>query len=160
MKKIRANLKRTLARAAVLTFVLMTFAGAMGLQAQSQDRQAKKLADKVSLAFAYGLGKLDSGKLLNGPLKLTIENSGGEIECEYKSFRTFAAMERYLKGESHQPGFPIRSSGDKKLSCRNGLCRLDLVDNQMAHNRVFLTKIYYGSAKGRIYVKKLYIIFG
>jgi len=133
---------------------------AFSIHAQSQDKQAKKLADKVSLAFAYGLGKLDSEKLLNGPLKLTIENSGGEIECEYKSFRTFASMERYLKGESHQPGFPIRSSGDKQLSCRRGLCRLDLVDNQMAHNRVFLTKIYYGYTRGRIYVKKLYIIFG
>ena len=142
---------------------LLAFFGlscAFATHAQSQDKQAKKLADKVSLAFAYGLGKLDSAKLLNGPLKLTIENSGGEVEFEYKSFRTWAAMERYMKSQSNEPGFPIRSSGDSKLSCRRGLCRLDLVDNQMAHNRVFLTKIYYGYTKGRIYVKKLYIIFG
>ena len=132
----------------------------IAVPAQRQDNQAKKLADKVAAAFANGLGKLDSEKLLRGPLKLTIENSGGEPEHEYKTFRTFAAMERYMKRQSHEPGFPVRTSGDKKPTCRNGLCRLDLVDNQMAHNHVFLTKVYYGYAKGKIYVKRLYIIFG
>lgn len=144
----------------LIPFAALVFTCSIALQAQSQDKKAKKLADKVSTAFAYDLRKLDSAKLLNGPLKLTIENSAGEVEFEYKSFRNFTAMERWLRSLVVQPGFPVRSSGDAPTRCRKGVCRLDLIDNQMAHNRVFLTRIYYGYSKGSIYIKKLYVIFG
>lgn len=141
----------------VATFIIF---GAIAAQAQNQDKAAKKMAEKVSTAFAYDLKKLDSEYLLNGRLKLTIEYSGGDVEFEYKTFRNFAGIERWLKSLVTEPGFPIRSSGDSEPRCGKGLCRLDLIDNQMAHHRVFLTKIYYGYSKGRIYVKKLYVIFG
>lgn len=139
---------------------ILIILGAISANAQNQDKKAKKMAEKVSTAFADDLKKLDSEHLLNGRLKLTIENSGGDVDFEYKTFRNFAAMERWLKSLVTEPGFPIRSSGDSGPSCRKGVCRLDLVDNQMAHHRVFLTKVYYGYSKGRIYVKKLYVIFG
>jgi len=144
----------------IIIFAIVIFSCTAALRAQSQDKKAAKLVDRVSTAFAYDLRKLDSAHLLNGKLKLTIENSGGDVEFEYKSFRNFTAMERWLKSLVVQPGFPIRSSGDAEPRCRKGLCRLDLIDNQMAHNRVFLTKMYYGFSKGSIYIKKLYIIFG
>lgn len=152
-------MKHILTKRAAVVAMLIIF-GAISAQAQNQDKMAKKMAEKVSTAFAYDLKKLDSAHLLNGRLKLTIENSGGDVEFEYKTFRNFAAMERWLKSLVTEPGFPIRSRGDSEPRCRKGLCRLDLIDNQMAHHRVFLTKIYYGYSNGSIYVKKLYVIFG
>jgi hypothetical protein len=53
----------------------------------------------------------------------------------------------------------MRTSGEK-LSCRRGICSLDLVDNQMAHNHVYLTRVWYGRSKGRLYVKKVRILYG
>ena len=126
---------------------------------QSQDKQARKLADKVATAFFLGLSKLDRQSLLHSRLHLTIENSIGEPEFEYKSFRNFTAMERWMKSEENQPGFPVRMSGEK-VSCRGGRCRLDLIDGQMMHNHVYLTRIDYGYRKGRIYIKRLRILYG
>jgi hypothetical protein len=140
-----------------LVFVGCTFS----VHAQ-QDRAARKLADKVSAAFSNGLGPLDHPPLFRGPLKVTIQNwiyDVGMHEYEFKTFRSFTAMERWLKKEENQPGFPMRTSGDK-VGCSRGVCRLDLVDGQMAHNHVFLTRIWYGRSKGALYVKKIKLLYG
>jgi hypothetical protein len=80
-------------------------------------------------------------------------------EFESRTFRNFTAMERWLKSEENQPGFPLRTSGDK-LSCRRGLCRLDLLDGQMMHNHVYLTRVWYGHSKRGLYVKRIKLLYG
>ncbi|MEP7076083.1 MAG: hypothetical protein ABI878_09740 [Acidobacteriota bacterium] len=129
---------------------------------QTTDRRALMLAETISSAFGNGLTSLDRQNLLRGHLKLTKQydiTDGDQPEFESKTFTSFAAMERWLKKEENEPGFPVRMSGEK-VTCRRGICRLDLVDNQMAHNHVFLTRIYYGYSGGRIYVKRLRILYG
>ena len=64
-----------------------------------------------------------------------------------------------MKSEQDSAGAPFRDSGET-TSCRRGLCRLDLVDNQMAHNHVFLTRIWYGYSNGKVYVRKLRLLYG
>ena len=129
---------------------------------QTSDKQGRKLADTVSRAFGNGLTRLDRQLLLRGRLKLSIQHwitDIGQPEYEARTFANFAAMERWLKREENQPGFPVRTSGEK-VSCRDGVCRLDLVDNQMAHNHVYLTRIWYGYSGGHIYVKRIKILYG
>ena len=129
---------------------------------QTSDKRALVLARTISAAFSNGLTGLDKRHLLRGRLKLTKQydiTDGDQPEFESKTFASFAAMERWLKKEENEPGFPIRMSGEN-VSCRRGICRLDLVDNQMAHNHIFLTRIYYGYVGGHIYVKRLRILYG
>jgi hypothetical protein len=68
-------------------------------------------------------------------------------------------MERWMKREQQEDGTPFRMSG-QRISCRRGLCRLDLVDNQMAHNHVFLTRIWYGYSGKKIFVRKMRLLYG
>lgn len=144
-------------KTALVINILLFAAGLCG--GQTQDQQARKLANKVSTAFFLGLQRLDRDHLVRGRLKVTIENSGGEPEYEYKSFRSFGEMQRWMKSEENDEGVPWRESG-QKLYCRKGLCTIGLVDGQMRHSHVFLTKMYYGYDKGRIFVRRLYIIYG
>jgi hypothetical protein len=130
-----------------------------------QDKTAKKLADKMAAAFSNGkLDELDLVNLLHGRrLKLSTQNwitDVGQKEFESRTFKNFWAMERWMEQEeADHPGFPVRTSGEN-ISCRKGLCRLDLVDNQMAHNHVYLTHVWYGYQKGKIYVKRIRILYG
>ncbi len=130
---------------------------------QTSDRAARTLAGRMATAFALGrLSRLDKEHLLGKRLELSIQHwitDGDDPEFEAKTFRSFAAMERWLKADESEPGFPVRTSGER-ISCSRGLCRLDLRDNQMAHNHVFLIRIWYGSAKGKIVVKKLRLLYG
>ena len=145
----------------ILTLSMLIVAACSFGQAQrhSKLRGPAKLANDVATAFSLRLGKLDRQSLLRGRLRLTMQNWIAEPEFEFKSFRNFAAMERWMKREEHQPGFPMRTSGDK-VYCRRGLCRLDLLDGQMMHHHVYLTRINYGYRNGRIYIKRLRILYG
>jgi hypothetical protein len=136
---------------------LIAFASMLSVDAQ--DKTARKLADRMAASFSNGLRPLDNRHLLRGRLSVSIQNWIAEPEFESRTFKSFTAMERWLKKEENQPGFPIRTSGEN-VSCRKGLCRLDLVDNQMAHNHVYLTHVWYGYQKGRIYVKRVRILYG
>lgn len=138
-----------------LAIAICTITAAKG---QISDKKALVLARTISTAFSNGLTGLDKRHLLRGRLKLTKQYDITD-GLESKTFASFAAMERWLKKEENEPGFPVRMSGEN-VSCRRGICRLDLVDNQMAHNHVFLTRIYYGYVGGRIYVKRLRILYG
>jgi len=145
----------------LILLAVIVFTGAFSLQAQ-QDKAARKLANKMSAAFSNGLRPLDQEHLLVGRLNLSIQHwitDGDMPEFESRTFKSFTAMERWLKKEENEPGFPMRTSG-QKVSCGRGLCRLDLVDGQMAHNHVYLTRVWYGSSKGRLYVKKVRILYG
>ena len=140
---------------AVIAFACM-------LSVQAQDKTAKKLANRMAASFSNGLRPLDSRHLLRGPLKLSLQywiTDGDDPEFESRSFKSFAAMEWWMKSRQHEDGTPFRTSG-QNVSCRKGLCRLDLVDNQMAHNHVYLTHIWYGYQKGKIYVKRIRILYG
>ena len=146
----------------ILLFALMIFSGAGYVQAQ-QDRAARNLADKVAAAFSNHVGSLDRANLLRGRLKVSIQNwivpDDSFPEFQSRTFKNFTAMERWLKSEENQPGFPRRTSG-MGLSCRSGLCRLDLKDGQMMHNHVYLTRIWYGYSKGSIYIKRIKLLYG
>jgi hypothetical protein len=130
--------------------------------AQSQDREALRMAEKVAAAFSNGLAPLDHRYPLRARLHVTKQYDiydVGQREFEYKTFRSFTAMDRWMKREQQEDGTPFRMSG-QRVSCRRGLCRLDLVDNQMAHNHVFLTRIWYGRSHGKIYIRKLRLLYG
>ncbi len=146
----------------IILFTVFVFTCSTALQAQSQDKAARKLAGKVATAFSNGVGSLDRSHLLKGRLELSIQHwitDGDMPEFESRSFKSFQAFELWLKKEENEPGFPIRTSGER-VSCRGGLCRLDLKDGQMMHNHVYLTRVGYGYSKGRLYVKKLRILYG
>lgn len=145
-----------------LLTIVFTVCSVAVAEGQTTDKRALAMAGTISAAFSNGLTGLDRKHLLKGRLKLTRQydiTDGDQAEFESRTFGSFTAMERWLKHEETEPGFPVRMSGEK-VSCRSGICRLDLVDNQMAHNHVFLTRIYYGYAGGRIYVKRLRILYG
>jgi hypothetical protein len=143
----------------LLAFVLLLSAFAFG---QTQDRDARRLAARMSAAFFNGLGVLDKQHLVRGRLLVSQQYDIydiGQHEFDSRSFHSFTAMERWMKSEEHEDGTPFRMSGEK-LYCRRGLCRLDLVDNQMAHNHVYLTRIWYARSGGKLYVKKVRILYG
>ena len=123
------------------------------------DKEAAKLADTMAEAFSNGLDRPAIDKLLRGRLQVSIQNWIGEPEFESKRFKTFTAMERWLKSEENQPGFPVRTSGER-VSCGGGLCKLALNDGQMANNHVYLTRVWYGRDKRGLYVKKIRILYG
>ena len=148
---------RKLILAIILTGCSITITAAQG-----NDKQTRMLADNVATAFSNGLTKLDRRRLLRGALKLSIQywiTDVGQPEFESKTFANFSAMEGWLKSEENEPGFPVRTSGER-VSCRSGICRLDIVDNQMAHTHVYLTRIWYGYSGGHIYGKRIRILYG
>lgn len=133
--------------------------------AQPQDRSARKLADKMAVAFSWGLGELDRRHLIRGPLQVSLQLDvpdlgSGQKEFTLKRFRSFKAMEHWMTADpDHWNSGVDRQSGDR-ISCRRGLCRLYLAENQMAHNHVYLTHIWYGYSRGKIYVRKLRLLYG
>jgi hypothetical protein len=146
----------------IIILAIVVFTCTIALQAQSQDKAARRLANKMAAAFSNGLRPLDREHLLQGRLKLSIQHwitDGDDPEYESRTFKNFSAMERWLKREENQPGFPVRMSGER-LSCRSGICSLDLIDGQMMHNHVYLTRVWYGHSKGRLYVKRIKILYG
>ena len=148
-------------KAILIIAAIASLAGAGS--ARPQDRVARKLANKMAVAFFTGLAELDRRHLLRAPLQVSLQldepdTAGGQKEFYSKTFRTFAAMECWMKSEEDS-GAPFRQSGDR-ISCHRGLCRLYLAENQMAHNHVYLTHIWYGYAKGKIFVRKVRLLYG
>ena len=147
----------------IIIFAIVVFTCTIALQAQSQDKAARKLAGKMAAAFANDVRPLDRDRLLRGRLKMSIQHSiipdDSFPEYESRTFQSFSAMELWLKSEENQPGFPVRTSGER-ISCRRGVCRLDLIDGQMMHNHVYLTRVWYGRSRGRLYVKRIRMLYG
>ena len=125
-----------------------------------QDREARKVAVKVSHAFTHRLAPLDRQNLLNGKLYLTVENTGYGPDFEHHSFKSFTGLQRWIKKQETPQGIPWRVVGDSPIRCRRGLCTMSLLDGQMQHSHVFLTKMWYGRVNRRVYVRRLYIMYG
>ena len=141
---------------AILALVLFSI-----LSVTAQDRQALRLCRRVQTAFSRGLGSLDRRHLLRGHLVMTIENSGADIvdpEYETRHFATFRAMEQWLKRRENKEGAPWRLSGEKP-ECSRGRCLMYMQGGTL-HNHVYLEKMFYGYRRGRIYLKRLYVMYG
>jgi hypothetical protein len=127
-----------------------------------QDRAARQMADRVAAAFFNGPRTLDRTNPVRKRVELSRQywiTDGDMPEFQLYSFKSFLAMDRWLKKEENEPGFPLRTAGDN-VSCSRGLCRLRLVDGQMAHNHVYLTHLWYGRDKRGLYIKKMRILYG
>src|SRR4051812_21362353 len=110
-------MKKTLLIAAIAASLAVSAA------AQPQDRAARKMADKMAAAFSNGLGPLDRRYPLRARLQVSLQTDTpdvGQPEFTSKSFRSFAAMQRWMKSEQDEAGAPFRSSGER-VSCRRGL---------------------------------------
>jgi hypothetical protein len=122
----------------------------------SRMRTIQQLANAVSDAFNAGtLASLDAGRPYVGPIKVVIENL---IDVERKTFRTLAAVERWLKSRETKDGpitNPRRNSGSLR-QCRNGICTFEPAGG--LHNILYLKKITYGMRKGQPYIKTIHLV--
>ncbi len=131
-------------------------------QSHSKNNSVARVAVEITKAFSSGsLKKLDSKRLLIGDLNLTIENSSGDIgskEFEYKAFRSFAGLGKWLKKKEYQDGLPFRV--DWPLTgCRNGHCTF-FQDGGILHNHVYMTGVDFGYRNGRLYIRSVRLIYG
>lgn len=140
----------------VLVVAMMAFLGAA--QAQSQDKQAKKVGAEIASAFSRGqLRKLDPKKLVRGSIRLTIENSIGEPEFEYYSFRSFAAMGSWIKKREIE-GLPNKVAWPL-VGCRKGTCTF-FRDGGILHNQLYIKKVTYGYRNKRLYIRGIQLLAG
>jgi hypothetical protein len=143
---------------------LLLFACAVGVQAQakSETRTAEQLAKTFSKAYAgKRLASLDRERLFAGTIKFVIKHSLAEDNApdkyEVRTFKTLAQAERWLKKRGVDENTPSRETKPLK-GCRKGVCTFDVLG--LLHNQLFLTKITYGSRKGRLYIKTVYLTDG
>ncbi|HEY0380369.1 MAG TPA: hypothetical protein VGC87_25880 [Pyrinomonadaceae bacterium] len=124
--------------------------------ASSQTWTVEQLADAVGSAFMAGdLGRLDAERLYLPALRIRVEHSiTGDIES--RSFKTFKAAERWLKGRERTDG-PARNVGALRR-CRRGVCTFER--EGMLHNNLYLQRVTYGVRRGSPYVKAIHIIDG
>lgn len=140
----------------VLIAMIMLFFGS--IQAQSQDKQAKKTGAEIARAFERGqLRKLDAKNLLSGKIKLTIENSIGEPEFERYSFSSFAAMGRWIKKQEFD-GLPNKVAWPL-VGCRKGVCTF-FRDGGILHNQLYLKKVTYGYRNKRLFIRGIQLLAG
>ena len=140
----------------VLVIAMMVFFGEA--QAQTQDKQAKKVGAEIASAFERGqLRKLDPKNLVRGSVKLTIENSIGEPEFEYHTFRSFAAMGRWIK-KREMDGLPNKVAWPL-VGCRKGTCTF-FRDGGILHNQLYLKKVTYGYRNKRLYIRGIQLLAG
>ena len=153
-------MKDRIVRKMVMAAVLI--AGTMFLisstPAQSQDKQARKIAAAVAAAFGQGqLRKLDLKKLVRGRVKLTIENSIGEPEFEHYSFRSFSAMGGWIR-KQERDGLPNKVAWPL-VGCRKGVCTF-FRDGGILHNQLYLKKVTYDHRNNRIYIRGVQLLAG
>ena len=145
-----------------LSLLIISICSAAQAQRHSKLSGPAKVADQIATAFSLeSLSRYDSKHLVTGRLKLLIENSiydigGKEFESRY--FSSFAALERWMKKEERQPGFPVRV-GWPLTGCRNGRCTF-FRDGGISHNHVYLKRIYYGYKSKRLYIKTIQLLYG
>jgi len=159
-KYIEEIMKERIVRKMVMGAVLI--AGTMCLYsstpAQSQDKQARKIAAAVADAFGKGqLRQIDRKKLLRGRVKLTIENSIGEPEYEHYSYRSFSAMGGWIR-KQERDGLPNKVVWPL-VGCRKGVCTF-FRDGGILHNQLYLKKVTYGYRNGRLYISGVQLLAG
>ena len=138
----------------IITIGCIVLAFCMSGTAQSTPRS---LAKKVELAYLYGLGRLDGKKLMNGRLKVVVEDSlSGDLETH--NFSSFRSMERWLKKNQRDDGTPRRATGDIG-SCTRSRCIVDY-NYGILHNHLYLKRIEFGYRNGRRYVKGIRLLDG
>lgn len=130
---------------------------ASSVAANAQATSPRRLASKVEIAYLYGLGELDGKHLINGRLRVVVEDSLSE-ETETHYFRSFRAMERWLKKGQREDGTPRRATGDLG-SCNNTRCVV-VYKNGILHNHLYLQKITFGYRNGRRYIKEIRLLDG
>lgn len=153
-------MKKKIVRKMVMGAVLI--AGSIFLfdsaNAQSQDKQARKIAVAVASAFGRGqLRTLDGKKLVRGRVKLTIENSIGEPEFEHYSFRSFSAMGNWIR-KQERDGLPNKVVWPL-VGCRKGVCTF-FRDGGILHNQLYLKRVLYGYRNNRIYIRGVQLLAG
>ena len=137
----------------IIALILLTFSVAASAQASSP----RRLAHKVEIAYLYDLAKLDGKHLINGRLRVVVEDSLSE-ETETHYFRSFRAMERWLKKGQREDGTPRRATGDLG-SCNRSRCVI-LYENGILHNHLYLERITFGYHKGHRYIKEIRLLDG
>lgn len=142
-------MKRTL----IITLIFL----ACSLAASAQANSPRRLAHKVEIAYLYGLGELDGKGLINGRLRVLVEDSISE-EIERHNFRSFAEMEHWLKKEQRPDGTPARATGDLG-SCNKTRCIIEY-NNGILHNHLYLKKITFGYRNGRRYIREIRLLDG
>lgn len=144
------------------TFLLMIalFLASSTLSSDARPPSGTDAVDKLATAVSEGfttksLGALDAQRPYVGTVKIVIEHSlSGRRET--KTFKSLAAVERWLKRREREDG-PARNSGPL-LQCAKGVCEFD--QNGLLHNNLYLQKVTYGMRKGRPYIKGIYILDG
>jgi hypothetical protein len=121
-----------------------------------QTQTILQLANAVSDAFTEStLGNLDAGRPYVGSVRLRIEYM---VDNESRSFKTLAAMEKWLKSKEIKDGemtTPRRNVG-KLLGCQKAVCTFEPAGG--LHGILYLHKITYGMVKGRPYIKAIHLV--
>ena len=140
----------------IVGLLIFVTTGAVG-----QTQTPLQLVRKVQSLYMKRLSPLDRDNLIRGQIKVRFENSGADGESPYttKYFRSFAALEKWMKrSEGYQPGLPYRATGEKP-TCSRGRCVMYMQGGTL-HNHVYLEKLFYGYSRGKIYIKTLHIMYG
>lgn len=130
---------------------------AVSVAANAQADSPRRLADKVAAAYLNGLGELDGKRLINGRLIVVVEDSLSE-KTETHYFRSFRAMERWLKKGQRADGTPFRKTRDV-LRCSRARCTFNF-DGGILHNHLYLQTITFGYDNGRRYIKEIRLLDG
>jgi hypothetical protein len=136
------------------------------LAATASGHSIEDVVGQLSDAYAArDLGRLDAEHVRLGRVTIRIENSLGEDtdpdRFVTKSFRSFAAAEKWLRSREHGPNAddgPARSVRPLKR-CRKGLCTYDF-DGGILHNNLYLQKVSYSLSRGKAYIKTIYLLDG
>ena len=145
------------------TLGLILLACSAGVLAQTTEaKAAAQLAETFSKAYAEkNLTSLDRERPFVGRIKFIIEHSLAEDNAkdkyEVKTFKTLAQAERWLKGRGSDADTPSRQTRALK-ACKKGVCTFDV--RGLLHNQLFLTRLTYGSSKGRPFIKTVYFTDG
>lgn len=130
---------------------------ALCVTASAQAASPRSLAKKVEAAYLNGLAVLDGKRLINGRLKVVVEDSLSE-DTETHYFRSFRDFERWLKKNEREDQTPFRATGDMS-SCSRVRCIVEYRSG-ILHNHLYLKRIGFGYRNGRRYIKEVRLLDG
>jgi hypothetical protein len=139
---------------------MVLLAGTVFVQGQTSSQKSfGDLAAALSTAFAErNLGALDKLRAMSRTVEVRIEHSlaedGEEGQFESRTFKSFAAAEKWLRNRSPQ----ANRETNPLTSCSKGVCSFET--RGLLHNTLFLTKFTYAFYKGRPYIRSIYIVDG
>lgn len=141
------------------SLVLILFINLPGqAQSRSRIRTIGQLANAFSDAFGIDrLREMDARYPDHGRFRVIIEYSSVE-GSEKRVFKTFGALGRWLKSRESEDRFPWRMDTTPR-GCKRGVCNYDIQEN-LSHNRLYLTKLSYGYRDGRPYLKTIFLLAG